>query len=436
VPDENTRADSLDCLLTGAASNGGAQTDPDDSIGNYRSATIADGLSYTASSLPSNITVDFVADKNGAGSGTLSFPTSDTVKWTPPDGTQGAAVTIANGETKIVEGGGSGEESKFVKISRTSATALSGTATLTLSEEYNNVFGLDNVTSAEATAGDDEYRCVCYRNANSVDLSALKFWIGTLGTQMTTSTAQLGASGAGTIEGSAGDFADWPDTGFAHIKTSGGATREIVYYSSRTDDVLTVPAAGREMLGTSAAAGASDDTADAVPVVRMGYEWGAVGSASFTGSGLDDATYGGGFRKDSDKTIRVEIDGTGTPDTFKWSQDGGSTWEETTVSITGSAQTLGETGVTVTFGATTGHTSGDYWDSACTATATDNTGADEDTEPSGMSWDTGCTAATGLDIGTLRDDEQVFVWLHREVPAGAEADPSWRVLIERQFDAA
>lgn len=86
------------------------------------------------------------------------------------------------------------------------------------------------------------------------------------------------------------------------------------------------------------------------------------GPDTFTGGGLDDITVGGtftGFKKKVD--YRVNIDGTGTPDTFEWSNDGGSTWEAQDVPITGSAQTL-EDGITVTFGATTGHTLGNRWD--------------------------------------------------------------------------
>ena len=93
----------------------------------------------------------------------------------------------------------------------------------------------------------------------------------------------------------------------------------------------------------------------------------AVGAAAFTGSGLDDATSGGTYATGyQPTTFRVEIDGTGSPDTFKWSEDGGVTWTATGVAITGAAQTLSR-GVTVTFGATTGHTAGDYWDIAAGA---------------------------------------------------------------------
>lgn len=85
-----------------------------------------------------------------------------------------------------------------------------------------------------------------------------------------------------------------------------------------------------------------------------------VGTKAFTGVGLDDMTPGIIFTGPFVKNFRVEIDGAGTPDTFQWSNDGGATFEATTVPITGAAQTL-EDGVTVTFAATTGHTATDLW---------------------------------------------------------------------------
>lgn len=82
--------------------------------------------------------------------------------------------------------------------------------------------------------------------------------------------------------------------------------------------------------------------------------------ATLEGSGLNDCTSGGAFTGLVTRKVVVEIDAAGTPDTFKWSKDGGKTWEAETVAITGSAKTLAE-GITITFGATTGHTLGDKW---------------------------------------------------------------------------
>jgi len=81
-------------------------------------------------------------------------------------------------------------------------------------------------------------------------------------------------------------------------------------------------------------------------------------TVTFTGSGLNDATSGGTYTGSGDIVYKVEIDGTGTPDTFKWYKD--AVLQASTVNITGSAQTL-DNGLTITFAATTGHTSTDYW---------------------------------------------------------------------------
>lgn len=86
----------------------------------------------------------------------------------------------------------------------------------------------------------------------------------------------------------------------------------------------------------------------------------AVESVVFAGVGLDDATSGGTYSGSDPLEYLVEIDGAGTPDTFRWSKDGGATWTASTVAITGSSQVL-DSGVTVTFAATTGHTVADQW---------------------------------------------------------------------------
>ena len=90
-----------------------------------------------------------------------------------------------------------------------------------------------------------------------------------------------------------------------------------------------------------------------------------INNDSFTGSGLDDLTITGYNANTSSgevgRSYRIQIDSAGTPDTFKWSRNGGSTWMATGVEITGSSQQL-EGDIYVTFGATTGHTADEYWD--------------------------------------------------------------------------
>ncbi len=87
----------------------------------------------------------------------------------------------------------------------------------------------------------------------------------------------------------------------------------------------------------------------------------SIGTLVFFGSGLDDCTVTGNYNGVITDDLRIRIDGTGTPDTFEWSVDGGSTWVATDVPITGSAQLL-QDGIYVTFAATTGHTLTEYWE--------------------------------------------------------------------------
>ncbi len=87
----------------------------------------------------------------------------------------------------------------------------------------------------------------------------------------------------------------------------------------------------------------------------------ALGTVTFSGSGLDDLARSGNYNGNEDRTYRVRIDGTGTPDTFEWSRNGGGAWVATDVPITGALQLL-EDGVYVLFTATTGHTLNDYWE--------------------------------------------------------------------------
>lgn len=88
-----------------------------------------------------------------------------------------------------------------------------------------------------------------------------------------------------------------------------------------------------------------------------GYRFISEGPA-FTGD-LNDMTMNNVYTGAAgDAGWTVEIDGTGTPNTFKWRKAAES--DTTGVNITGSAQLLKE-GVEVTFAQTINHTSGDKW---------------------------------------------------------------------------
>lgn len=269
--DEYTGADSFAFKLTGASAHDGTQTDPDASLGNHVSSTVVQAR--TATDMNPNLgscpmTIERLGGKNAIGTGTITAVTADTVTWTPPGSSVGAAVEILNGQTKQVTGS---DKDEYIVLTRNSATSMTTTAQVSVIQVYPNAWGFDDVSDSERTAGDDEYRCVALENMSSVTIKDVELLIATLGTERTTDTTVLPASGVGTIECS-GSLADWPDTGWAAIFTSASALREVVYYSSRTSYILTVPAAGRARLGTSAAAGATSDTIEAIPGIRIQKE--------------------------------------------------------------------------------------------------------------------------------------------------------------------
>jgi 3-mercaptopyruvate sulfurtransferase SseA len=92
-----------------------------------------------------------------------------------------------------------------------------------------------------------------------------------------------------------------------------------------------------------------------------------VSAPTFTGTGsLNDLTSGGSYTGTATATgpgntsFVVKIDTAGAPDTFTWSNNGGSAWIAANVPVTGAAQVL-SSGVTITFGSTSGHAVNDTW---------------------------------------------------------------------------
>lgn len=274
MPEIQTRADSLREYLTGANSDGGTQTNPNLSLGDYRSSTEAVSMLINIINPVFGLQVTFAAGGNTPGVGTLTAVDANTIQWKCAGGEYGPQVTITNGQSKIVET--SGLPGAYIRVTRVTTADMYGTASIALSPRMNNVFAMDDVSSAEATAGDTNYRATIIKNESVATVLSFKRWIGELGTSQVSGVTQLGASGAGTIK-TAGNFNDWPDQGWCHIK-NGEVTREIVYYSERNTDTLTIPATGRARLGTTAAAGAATDTLHAVPGIAVGLEPGGVDS--------------------------------------------------------------------------------------------------------------------------------------------------------------
>lgn len=267
----NTGPDALRFFHTGAANHADAQTDPDASIGTHHSSTEAAAITATDTtpnlgSTP--ITINRVAGRNGTGNGTLTATGADTVTWTPPGGSAGAVVTILNGETRQIPGS---DANKYVVITRDSATGMTSSTVVAIIYNKPNVFGVDDISTSESSAGDDEYRCVSIENLGTADVKNIKVRVRQLGTQQVSDGGQLGASGSGSIT-TTGSFSTWPESGGCWISESDDTERELVYYSSRTATVLTVPTAGRALGVTSAAAGAAGDKVYAVPLIELALD--------------------------------------------------------------------------------------------------------------------------------------------------------------------
>ncbi len=75
-------------------------------------------------------------------------------------------------------------------------------------------------------------------------------------------------------------------------------------------------------------------------------------------SGLEDLTPSGNYTGNEPATFTIKITSTGSPNNFQWKKNNGAFSANTP--ITGSVQALSD-GVSITFGATTGHTLNDQW---------------------------------------------------------------------------
>lgn len=266
------QGDALRWYLTGAASDGGAQADPAASLGGYRSSTEANRVGILTTFAINGLTIGQASRANGTdgSSGAVNVAAGNRLRYVGPDGSGGPISPLANGETWTLRDGT--DPNKWVRATRASASNLVGAAGFEFEELFNSPFTLEDAAEAEQAAGSDKYRALMFRNADAGPMRNVTLYVATLGTTAVSSAAQLGGSGAGTIQGSASAFADWPWQGWCRIQEANGTLREIVYYSSRTNSTLTVPSLGRGRLGTSAAAGASDDNLYPVPGIRIAHE--------------------------------------------------------------------------------------------------------------------------------------------------------------------
>jgi len=267
MADTTTRADALGIYLTGAEADGGDQADPDASLGGYRSSERAAAVGIDVQSASAHLRFQRGGGAVVPGAAHVEAVAAGSVAWTPPGGAQGEAVAIAEGETKVLEGGDS--PGAFLLVARVGTASLSGTTVLALVNPLNNLFG--DLDADDLAAGAAKCRCLCLRNDGDDVLTDIRFWLAALGELAAVDAAGYAASGAVTIAaGGSTSFARWPWPGVA----ANDATGEALYYSARSDAELTVPAAGRDVWSDvgGGAAGSEGDVLRPISPWRIGLE--------------------------------------------------------------------------------------------------------------------------------------------------------------------
>lgn len=267
MPAQFTRADSLRERFTGATSDLGVQGNPQLCFGNFASSTEATSLGMVIGTPLANVSPLYAGGANLAGVGILKAVDSNHLTWRCPGATQDGPPTsfLGTGDTQIVEAFNA--PGAYLRV-LASGPFTSGQSNITLSYLADNVFSMDDVSVANALAGISEYRATMVRNEAVSAVIGFQRWIATLGTQQVSDNTQLAGTGTGTI-GTSGDFTTWPPTGWCRIETLTGTLREIVYYTARALNTLTIPAVGRARLGTTSSAGLGTDKIYPVPGIAI-----------------------------------------------------------------------------------------------------------------------------------------------------------------------
>lgn len=264
-----TGADALGLYETtagGVTATLGANT----SLGGFRSPREVRGLEALIDGIMPSAIIENVSGAQGEGTAILSGGDGTSIYFTATNAATGTEDEIDDGELRTVFAAGN---ANFCRVRRDGSAGLGDYLNLDLRKGFNNVLGFENVSTTDSAAGISHYHATMLHAHGEGDSGAVKVFLTPLGTQRSTGTAQLGATGAGTITtATASGFADWPDQGWAKISDSGGTLREAVYYTSRTSTSLTVPAAGRSRLGTTESAGAATDTIIPIPGIRIALE--------------------------------------------------------------------------------------------------------------------------------------------------------------------
>ncbi len=279
-------ADDVRWYYTGAILDGEPQDDPNLSLGGYRASSEIQGVIPLQ---PQNVTGVIIraaslpnldpAWNDPAGFAALTRYAPSSLSWQAPMSPAEGAQTPDT--SPDLEDGASAN--RFARIEVPDPAWLPDRGTqdmIRLTRTMNGVF--DDVSAAEATAGDIEYRCLCVR-VEGANVDNAKAAIRTVGPVAAQVSETGGYAGAGEIVIPVDrnlDDALWPRIG-ALLNV---ATGEAMFYDFRAANSIHVPAAGRAYLGTAAAGGTHLDELRWRPMLQVGIEAPIAGKFTLIGS--------------------------------------------------------------------------------------------------------------------------------------------------------
>jgi len=165
-------ADALGIYLSGGATN----INPSASLGGVISSKLIRGMTPQYTEPVQGLMVVDATPENGEGIAQVSI-VGDLCRYTPPGGTAGPGVSIAEGETKVLTGGD--DVTKAARIYRVPNQAFVGLAKFRLVDIMSGAMGLGDITSADRVAGAIHYRAGFIKAQSP--LVDLIMWVETAG---------------------------------------------------------------------------------------------------------------------------------------------------------------------------------------------------------------------------------------------------------------
>lgn len=217
-------------------------------LGGYRSATQLQEVGILTRGDIVNLAVVGASGAN-SGTGMISCVGGIYTFWSDStnSATAGAGVTIANGETKILE---SADAEKWVTVTRMDNNDSTGALYIDFGPLVHSALPVLVADDVSYPNGYPNFACVCLRNESLNPCTAVALLNDTIASEAVTGYSTDVISGA--------SFDDFPQSGFIRVITSGGALRAAFYYSHRTSTALYIQGQPGQHFGASGTPQAGD----------------------------------------------------------------------------------------------------------------------------------------------------------------------------------